>query len=150
MNRFKIFIYVFALLFPSTFVGCTNNKEEKDEIGLNKAIYVDEFKLTYFRKMLLKTYNNADAAREIIEQDHSGFTEIVLTMADYKLLDSLTNADNEFLKADSAYSIGRRAEGAEGKKSLGLILDRISSDWLDSLALRRFEISNVNSSMPYD
>ncbi|MCF0065808.1 hypothetical protein LXM26_30120 [Dyadobacter sp. LJ419] len=150
MNPVKIFIYVVALLFPTTFVGCTNSVEERDEIGMNRSIYVDEFKLTYFRKMLLKTYNNSGAAREIINQDHSGFTEIVLTMDDYNLLDSLTSADNEFLKSDSAYSIGRRAEGAEGKQSLGLILDRISSHWLDSLALRRFEISNANTSMFYD
>ena len=60
-----------------------------------KSIYIDQFKLTYFRQILSKGYNNSKAIQEIISSDHSGFTEPILTEDDYKLIDSLTTVDNE-------------------------------------------------------
>lgn len=107
-----------------------------------KNIYIDQFKLTYFRQMLLKSYNNSDAIQEIISADHSGFTEPILTMYDYKFIDSLTTADNGIMKADSTQG-NRRAEGAQGKRPLGFIADRLSSNWLDSIANKRYKISGV-------
>lgn len=110
-----------------------------------KANYIDQFKLTYFRQILAKSYNNSKAIQEIISLDHSGFTEPILTEDDYKLIDSLTTADNEIIKIDSTQS-NRRAEGAQGKRPLGFILERINSKWLDSLARKRLKVSGVPKS----
>lgn len=74
-----------------------------------QEIYVDEFKLTYFQMLLKKSYNNSNSVQEIIMQDHSHFTEPVLSLADYNYIDSLTTLDNASLKADSANTIGRVA-----------------------------------------
>ncbi|MBC7587873.1 MAG: hypothetical protein H7178_05870 [Chitinophagaceae bacterium] len=93
--------------------------------------------------MLVKSYNNSKAVQEIINLDHSGFTEPILTLDDYKLIDSLTIVDNQQMQLDSANSIGRVAEGAEGKHPLGLILYKINSNWLDSLANKRYKGSGV-------
>lgn len=103
-----------------------------------KEIYLDQFKLTYFRKLLIKSYNNSEAIQEIISQDHSGFTEPVLSLKDLKLIDSLTTEDNRRLKEDSASSIGRVAEGAEGKHTFTYILDMLDSRRIDSLANERY------------
>ena len=102
-----------------------------------KEIYIDQFKLTYFRQLLLKSYNNSEAIREVIRKDHSGFTEPVLSEEDYRLIDSPTFSDNEKLKADSARG-HRRAEGAQGKRPLGFVMDKLGSSWLDSLANERY------------
>jgi len=107
-----------------------------------KSIYVDQFKLTYFRKILIKGYNNSNAIQEIINSDHSGFTEPILTEADYKLIDSLTSVDNENLKIDSTQG-NRRAEGSQGKRPLGYVLGKLNSKWLDSLANKRYKSSGV-------
>jgi hypothetical protein len=64
-------------------------------------------------------------------------------MDDYKLIDSLTTVDNQKMRMDSARSIGRVAEGAEGKHPLGFILDKLDSKWLDSLANKRYKSSGV-------
>ncbi len=110
-----------------------------------KTIYIDQFKLTYFRKILAKSYNNSEAIKEILRSDHSGFAEVILTESDYTLIDSLTDIDNDLIKIDSLAS-NRRAEAARGKRPLGFILDRISSNWLDSLARQRLKLSGVPKS----
>ena len=101
--------------------------------------------MTYFRQILIKGYNNSKAIQEIINSDHSGFTEAILTEDDYKLIDSLTTADNEKMKIDSTQG-NRRAEGAQGKRPLGFILDKLNSKWLDSLARQRLKSSGVPKS----
>ncbi len=92
--------------------------------------------------MLIKSYNNSNAVREIIDNDHSGFTEPILTVEDDKLIDSLTTLDNDKMTIDSTEG-NRRAEGAEAKRSLSFILDKLSSRWLDSLADARYKASGV-------
>jgi hypothetical protein len=110
-----------------------------------KAIYIDQFKLTYFKQMLVKSYSNSEAIQEIIHSDHSGFTEPILTEEDYALIDSLTTTDNEKIIADSAQG-DQRAEGAQGKRPLGYILNRLDSKWLDSIARKRIRISGIPDS----
>jgi hypothetical protein len=108
-----------------------------------KSIYIDQFKLTYFRQLLIRGYNDSKAVQEIIRLDHSGFTEPLLTPGDYQLIDSLTNMDNQAMRLDSARSAGRVAEGAEGKRILGFSLKKMTSEWLDSLAANRYRKSDV-------
>ncbi|WP_132051825.1 hypothetical protein [Pseudocnuella soli] len=105
-----------------------------------KSVYIEQFKLTYFRQLLLKSYNYSDAIKEIIRSDYSGFTEPILTAADDRLIDSLTTIQNEYLKADSAAG-NRRAEGAQGKRPLEFIMMNLQAKWLDSLAKRRLKLS---------
>lgn len=107
-----------------------------------KTIYLDQFKLTYFRQLLAKSYNNSNAVQEILGADHSGFTEPILTTDDYHLIDSLTTLDNTYLKIDSTEG-NRRGEGAQGKRSLGFIMQKLTGKWLDSLAKQRLKISGV-------
>jgi len=107
-----------------------------------KSIYIEQFKLTYFRQILIKGYNNSKAIQEIISSDNSGFTEIILSEDDYKLIDSLATIDNEKMKIDSTVG-NRRAEGAQGKRPLGYILARLNSKWLDSLANNRYRSSGI-------
>ncbi|MDP2037447.1 MAG: hypothetical protein Q8L04_08690 [Ignavibacteria bacterium] len=106
---------------------------------------MDQFKLTYLRQLLRKSYNNSNAVQEIIINDNSGFTEPFLTANDLHIIDSLTTLDNEYLKVDSAQGI-QRAEGANGKRPLGFIMKKLTSKWLDSLAKRRLKISGVSDS----
>jgi hypothetical protein len=113
-----------------------------------KTIYIDQFKLTCFRQILIKSYNNSRAIQEIISGDHSGFAEPILTMDDYKLIDSLTAADNDKMKIDPSDG-KRRTEGAQGKRPLGFILNKLESQWLDSLANKRYETSGVEELFHY-
>ena len=103
-----------------------------------KSIYVNQFKLTYFRKVLLKSYNKSKAIKEIIDLDHSGFTEPVLTTDDYKLIDSLVEAENEKMKVDSTDG-DRRAEGSQGKRPFDFILKTLKDRSLEKLAKSRFK-----------
>jgi hypothetical protein len=94
---------------------------------------------------LIKSYNNSSAVREIINTDHSGFTEAILSEEDFKLIDSLTTVDNQRLIADSTEGY-RRAEGSNGKRPLGYIMDKLNNKWLDSLAKRRLKVNGIPSS----
>ena len=129
-------------------IQCKTDNKTYSQDEMYKDIYIDQFKLTYFRNLLIKSYNNSKAIQEIIAQDHSGFTEPVLSMEDLKLIDSLTTQDNFNLKTDSINSIGRVAEGTEGKHTLSYILDTLGSSWLDSLANNRYGKLDVSSFEP--
>ncbi len=138
----NVFIYFIFLLASFAGLKCKRTHNSTSQKDVYKSIYIDQFKLTYFRKVLIKSYNNSKAVQEIINYDYSGFTEPILTDADYKLIDSLATVDNENLKTDSTQG-NRRAEGSQGKRPLGYILDRLNNKWLDSLAKKRYSISGV-------
>jgi len=144
MATTKAAIYFILFTIPILSTSCEGTRRTTSFKAQYKDIYLDQFKLTYFRKLLVKSYNNSNAVREIIGTDHSGFTESILTEDDYKLIDSLTSIDNEKLIADSTEG-HRRAEGAQGKRPLGYIMEKLYSNWLDSLAKRRLKISGVPS-----
>lgn len=135
----KYTLMYFIVLFTSLLgLQCKSTHDLTSQREMYKAIYINQFKLAYFRQILTKSYNNSKAIQEIISSDHSGFTEPILTESDYKLIDSLTTADNEKMKIDSTNG-NRRAEGAQGKRPLGFVLDRLNSDWLDSIANSRYK-----------
>lgn len=136
------FIFFFVLVICISGIQCKSSQSQPAQKAIYKSIYIDQFRLTYFRQMLIKGYNNSTAIQEIINSDHSGFTEPILTEDDYTLIDSLTSADNEKMKIDSTRG-NRRAEGAHGKRPLGFIIDRLDSKWLDSLANKRYKRSGV-------
>ena len=142
MTTKKTSIYVIVSFASLVGLQCKSTHEPTSQKAIYKVSYIDQFKLTYFRQILTKSYNNSKSIQEIISSDHSGFTEPILTEVDYKLIDSITTVDNEKLKIDSTEG-NQRAEGAQGKRPLGFILDRLNSKWLDSIATERYNNSGV-------
>jgi hypothetical protein len=136
--------YFILLTISLISTSCESTRRTSSLKSQYKEIYVEQFKLTYFRQLLIKSYNNSNPVREIIGADHSEFTEPILTEEDYILIDSLTTIDNQHQIADSTEGY-RRAEGAQGKRPLGFIMDKLTSKWLDSLAKRRLKLSGVPS-----
>jgi hypothetical protein len=143
MHVNKIIFYFFILFVSIQGIQCKNDTGSFSEKNKNKSIYIDEFRLTYFRQILAKSYNHSKSVQEIIDLDHSGFTEQILTTNDYSLIDSLTTADNEKMKIDSTFG-NQRAEGAQGKRQLAFILNRLDGKWIDSVAEERYKISGFN------
>jgi hypothetical protein len=141
-----ICITLFSIFITTS---CVNTRNTTSIESQYRDIYLQQFKLTYFRQLLTKSYNNSPAIREIIAGDHSGFTEQILTKADYNLIDSLTSIDNKRLIADSSEG-SRRAEGANGKRPLGYIMEKLESKWLDSLAKSRLEIGGIPGQWSYN
>lgn len=105
-----------------------------------KEAYIHSFKLTYYRKLMIKGFNNSEEIKSLISSDRSGFSEILLSIDDYKLIDSLTNKDNQIMLNDSINNIGRVAEGCEGKRVLEFSLNKYNSKWIDDLAKQRYKI----------
>lgn len=141
MTKTKASVYFLGFVFAIVGFQCESAHKLPSQKTTDRSIYIDQFKLTYFRQMLVKGYNNSKAIQEIINSDHSGFTEPVLTTDDFKLIDSLTTADNKKMQSDSTRSIGKVAEGAEGKHPLGFMLKKLNSKWFDSLAINRYKSS---------
>ena len=137
MKHFFILIFIICI-----FSECQHSQKVPSFRKQYKEIYIDEFKLTYLRKLLIKGYNNSSAIKEIINSDRSGFTEPILLAEDLKLIDSLTSADNQTMIIDSAEGY-RRAEGSQGKRPLGFSLGKFQSKWLDSLARKRYKLSGL-------
>ncbi|WP_395067141.1 hypothetical protein [Flavobacterium sp.] len=106
-----------------------------------KEIYVNQFKLTYAKQLLKKSYNNSVNINSILYEDKSGFTEPILTINDYNYIDSITTIETNKIKIDSTESIGRVAEGAEGKHILSFLFRRIESTELNKTIKRRCKIA---------
>ncbi|MBE7171881.1 MAG: hypothetical protein INR73_14935 [Williamsia sp.] len=138
----KVFSYSTVLFLSLAGLTCKSTGNVASQKAMYRSIYFDQFKLTYFRRFLLKSYNYSAAIQEIINRDHSGFTEPILSDADDHLIDSLTTADNELMKIDSAKG-PLRAEGAQGKRPFDYMLDKLNSKWLDSLARKRAKAFDV-------
>ena len=132
---------IFLLLFIPLLFSCKTSQYEtwasKKEM---KEIYIDDFKLIYFKKLLIAGYNNTNEIKNVVRSDNSGFSEPILTDEDHHLIDSLVKADNNTMIKDSINRVGRVAEGAEGKHVLAFVLEKYQSKWLDQLAKERFKI----------
>ncbi len=138
MEKKQQMFYYLLFFILLTGLKCTSinavSKKEKEF----KAIYMNQIKLTYFRQILKKGYNYSSAVQEILNTDHSGFAEPVLTEDDYISIDSLTTLDNEKMKTDSIEGV-YRAEGSQGKRQLGYIINKLNSGFLDSFARKRYK-----------
>lgn len=132
-------LFFFCIVIILACTSCKNTRYINRSLSQLKVIYIDQFKLTYFRNLLSKSYNNSAAVREIIDNDHSGFTELLITTGDIKLIDSLTTIDNQYLIADSANG-NQRAEGSQGKRPMDFILSKMKSKKLDKLAKERMRV----------
>lgn len=128
-----LLVTVIGCLISSCKPGQFSHLERKQM----KETYVHSFKMIYFKKMLLAGFRNSNEIRSILNEDHSNFSEIVLTMDDYAFIDSIVAIDREKMITDSTYSIGRRAEGAFGKRVFTVALNRYESKWLNDVARQR-------------
>lgn len=135
---------ILLLLLLVTFTQCRTSRERQLKREY-KSIYMDQFKLTYFRQLLQAGFNNSEEVNSLIKFDNSGFTEPVLSRDDYQLIESIVQSDNLKMKADSVGRIGRVAEGAEGKHVFSHILRKLESKWLDSLAEQRYKLSDFRN-----
>jgi hypothetical protein len=102
-------------------------------------VYLDEFKITYFKSLLRKGFNNSKDYDDAVKIDRSHFAEPILTQDDYTFIDSLTSVGNKIMTKDSIESFEKRAEGAEGKQVFYYVLDQYNSKWLDSIAHKRLK-----------
>jgi hypothetical protein len=132
MKYFMIIAATFLI-----YVSCNPSQFNRIEKRERKEVYVYSFKITYFKKMLLSGFDNSAEIKTIIGRDHSGYSEIVLSMDDFKFIDSVIVADRAKLSADSSASIGRKAEGSEGKRVFDFVLERYQSKWLNDVAIKR-------------
>ncbi|NCI50395.1 hypothetical protein GWC95_10715 [Sediminibacterium roseum] len=121
------------LLYVSCKPSQTNRLAERG----SREVYVYSFKMTYFKKMLLSGFDNSAAIKTVVASDQSGYSEIVLSMDDFRFIDSVVAADRAKLSADSLAGIGRVAEGAGGKRVFDCALARYESKWLNDAATRR-------------
>jgi hypothetical protein len=133
--RKTILFLLIILTSCSSKLGTTKFDKQMEEV------YLDEFKITYFKSLLRKGFNNAKGYDDAVKIDRSHFAEPLLTQDDYILIDSLTTVGNKIMTKDSIESFGRRAEGAEGKQVFYYVLDQYNSKWLDSIAHKRLKKS---------
>ncbi len=134
-SNFKFSILLFAFLF----ISCKSNYKSFE--SQFKEIYVNQFKLIYTKQLLKKSYNNSVHINSILVEDRSGFTEKILTEKDYNFIDSITTIEANKIKIDSTESIGRVAEGAEGKPILSFLLSRIESAELNNIIKSHYKIA---------
>jgi hypothetical protein len=118
-------------------------KENRHDIKDFKKTYLMQFKLVYTRKLLQEGFNNSISINNILDTDPRGFTERILSDADYHLIDSLVYRDNQIMMADSTNRIGMVAEGAEGKHVIGYLISKFEHKWIDSLAKVRYKTLGV-------
>lgn len=118
------------------FVSCNTMSFNRAERRDLRKIYVYDFKAIYFRKMLISGFRNSKEINSVIGEDHSVYSEQVLSMDDFNFLDSLIAEDTKRLIADSVAGINR-AEGAQGKRVFNFALDRYQSKWFNKIALQR-------------
>jgi hypothetical protein len=134
-SNFKFSILLFSILF----VGCKPHYQSfRSQF---KEIYENQFKLTYTKQLLKKSYNNSIHINSILTEDRSGFTEPILTQEDYRFIDSITTIEVNKIKIDSTESIGRVAEGGEGKHIISFLINRIESGDLNKIIKSRCRVA---------
>ena len=137
----KASFYVIILFPVIACLACHASHVKLPQAKVYKKVYTDEFKLTYFRKLLAAGFNQSPAIRDVISSDRSGFTEPVLSQGDIQVIDSLITADSLYMNADSVSRIGYVAEGSAGKHIFGFIINKLTNRFIDSVANKRYKIS---------
>lgn len=105
-----------------------------------RSIYLDDFKIIYFKQLLLEVNNHSQAIKEVLEFDNSGYGEVLLSTEDFHLIDSLVKLDNQKMVKDSIDKIGTVSEGSQGKDVFDFAINKHQSKWLDSIAKARYKL----------
>jgi|GEM_PF-1174565 len=116
-------------------ISCSSTQEKR-----NKAAYIEEFKMVYFKACLQNSFDN-EAIKQLNHIDRSGMTEPILGTDVYPMIDSLANttAAKVYKRSDEN---GEIAEGAEGKHVYSECLAAYQSKWLDSIANAAYKKQN--------
>ena len=138
-SNFKLSILLLVILL----IGC--KPKHYSFQSQFKEIYSNQFKLTYTKQLLKKSYNNSISINLILNDDKSGFTEPILTQEDYVYIDNLTTIEAKKIKIDSTESIGKVAEGSEGKHTLSYLISRIENDDFNKLIKKRSRIAKLKT-----
>jgi hypothetical protein len=109
-----------------------------------KESYIYDFKMTFYKRVLLHGFNQSQEIKTVISTDRSGYGEPILLPTDILLIDSLSIVANQKMIQDSAKSIGKMAEGAQGKRVFDYLLTAYHSKWLDSIAKSRYKYFEAN------
>ena len=125
---------ILSFLILTFLISCAVKRNENSF----KKVYINEFKFFYFRNCLKNGFNNSVEINKLLIFDKSGYGEYILGNG-YVMIDSLTKINEQKMKLDSLNSIGRVAEGTEGKKVLSTCLCNYNSKWLDSIAKSEFK-----------
>lgn len=122
------------ILFLSLLLsGCATHKISKDS---EEAIFIDEYKLKYFKSCLKVGLDYSPEVTAFLKLDKSGYGEPVLGLL-YSSMDSLAKSRLEKVRAAKAKLPKReKAEGADGNKTISYCLCEFESKWLDSIARR--------------
>lgn len=135
----------FKYLLICVFIfSCKNTNVTKSYTRQIKESYIYDFKIKYFKKLLVVCFNNSESIKNIVHEDRSGYGEPILSIEDYNLIDSFTKIDNKLIIVDSIKKVGKVSEGAQGKHVFSYALFKFESKWLDSLAKVRYEIFQKN------
>ncbi len=134
---FLIILLTFLLIISCKSTNSIYNKQMKEA-------YIHSFKLTYYENLMIKGFNNSEELKFLISSDRSGFSEILLSIEDYNLIDSLTTKDNQIMLNDSIDRIERVAEGSDGKRVLEFSINKYNSKWIDDLAKQRYKIKIIS------
>ena len=131
----RITISLLLLLF-----ACKPSEISSKQKETMRQIYVSEFKLQYFQNLLYQGFNRSEDFKRATSIDRSNYSEILLSIDDYVIMNKKVEQDNKLMVQDSVQSIGTRAEGAEGKQVYSYALRKYQIKILDSLANARFRI----------
>src|SRR4030095_12744682 len=99
-NILKLILSIICLFLLIVFSSCKSTQAWTTKKEM-KEIYIPNFKLTYFKKLLIAGYDNTNEVKSIVFADHSGFSEPILSMEDHDLIDSLVKIDNDTMILDS-------------------------------------------------
>ncbi len=129
---------VLWMVFIPFLTGCCSTSSTSSWDQHMKKAYINDVKLVYFRDCLQNGFDN-EAIKELNRIDRSIMTDGVLGISLYKKLDSLSKLTAQRMIQDSINSVGRVAEGAEGKSVYRSCLRDYNSAWLDSLARKEWK-----------
>ena len=110
-----------------------------------KESYIYDFKIKYFKKLLVAGFNNSESIKKIVDEDRSGYGESILSIEDYKIIDSVIKNDTKIIIQDSINKVGAVSEGAQGKHIFTYALNKFDSKWLDSLSKARYFFFKKNN-----
>jgi hypothetical protein len=130
---------ILTVAFVYLLFGCNRYTSKRQY----REVYVEQFKLTYLRKILRIGFNETEAVRAVLKDARGGFTEPLLSEDDEMFIDSVVRTDNFQMVQDSINRRGRVAEGAQGKHVLPFVMNRLESGWLNKMAKKRFKVFNV-------
>ncbi|WEK17794.1 MAG: hypothetical protein P0Y49_13400 [Candidatus Pedobacter colombiensis] len=114
-------------IFLMIFFGCKRTKIDEKEL-----IFKAYFKQAVFEKCLYYGFNGSRTFKELMKQNKGGGGEFIM-YSDH-IIDSIAKSTNVKMVSDSIASIGKVAEGSEGKHIISTCLALYTSKMLDSIA----------------